>query len=488
MPVDIRIPVVETQGWRSYLAAQLPPLPSEAFNWSDSNKPYAFTSGTSPWMSRVPSGLTPTPLVRSGANFKAWVNATINSVAGGVRVLIDLRNAFGTPEVFTLNSFDLIGSSGDPTYSFGLYNTRLAGFIGHGPETTKIRMLANSMTQAQLDKMTTMPKSTFAPIQMGVARFYSATGQPFFLGGMGFESADQNLLTAVHPEMTDNDPPWETPVYTPQPAPHNGIVIAGPGPVTISHCAFIGVGRALLSQPPFECTNLGSQYSTVRIYNSEFDGRRHPDIDPARPRRCNPVMLNNDTVHVMEDVWLHHSNVSRYAANDENQNTSGTYAIRRFKVDHMTDTRNTDPAINGGQPLGGASPVTPLGWESSSANITLEDGIIEQDINYTLNGQAPAHFQMTTVGARNPQGGRFQMHNVRTTYTGYPEAGDFIIARVGATTYWRSDGYANTIQVYHPVNGNRLTAYEYTGTWPPNKATLGGLGITPETHYIVKLA
>ena len=464
------------------------PSPMLAHDWSETNRAWAYTSEND-WLDNLPLGNnTIVPLQRnSSLSFKQNVTNTVNANAG--RVVIDLRNETGAAETFHLDSFVKAGTGTQETYAFGLYVPRLAGFIGHGPDKTTIQMDANSMTQVQLDEMKTMTKASFAPLGMGCIRIDGTTtsGNSVLLGGVRFVAEDQNLLTEVAADMTDQNPSWEVPVFTPQPAPHNGLVIYPNATVFMSHCLFEGFGRAIISQPPFECTNFITQYSYVRIYHCEFDGRRAADIDPARPRRCNPIMLNNEYLHLLQDSYVHHSNVSRYAANDENRDTAGQYTLRRVKAEHMTDNGNTDPALNNGEPLGGWSPVTPFGWESSRATITIEDSIVHQGITGTLNGQAPAHFQMTTVGGVNPQGGRMSITGTRWHNEGYPDIDEFLILRIGATTYWRSDGYANTIEARHP-DGQLLTAYEYTGTWPPTKAGLASVGVTPATHYIVKLA
>lgn len=471
-----------TKMWNALGHPSLPyQLTGVSWDYSTSNVPWAYSSPTD-WEARIPSGTRRI----DGPDTDDW-NSIISTVMAQnttERVLINLPNR----PVFGMDAFTPIGSSGDPTYAFGAYHSRLIGAVGEGPDKQAIQMNSDSMTTAQLNRMATMTKASFAPLQMGIMRLDGLGTNFCYFGGVTIRSEDQNLLTAVASDMTDMNPSWETPVFTPQPAPHQGIVFYPGTNAILSHVRFQAAGRAILSQPPFEMANMTTQYSTTRIYNTEFDGRRSAVLDPAQPRRCAPIMANNETLHSMEDVWLHHSNVSRYAANDENRNTNGQYIVRRFKAEFMTDTRNVDPALNGGQPLGGHSPVTPFGWESSSASILVEDGYVHQGIDYTLNGQKPAHFQMTTVGSRNPQGGRLTIRNVRPYNEGYPDIDGFMILRVGNTTYWKSDGYANTIQVYHPVSGNRLTAYEYTGAWPPSRAGLAAVGVRPETHYLVALA
>ena len=451
--------------------------PSAPWDYSETNLPWAYTS-TNDWKSLVPAGADVRPLSNVGATFRERLN---NTLTDGVRSIVELPEGD-----FRLLSFvEAVPANNDPLYSFGYYNRNLAGFIGQGPDKTFVTMAAGSMSQLQLDTMKRPSKLKFEPLQMGMMRFDGsiAKGNNVFLGGLTFRAEDQPNVTELNADVTG--------IFLPQPAPHQGIVIYSRAEVLMSHVRFQAAGRALMGQPPFEMSNFTTQYSRVTIRRCEFDGRRSADLDPFTPRRCNPIMLNNETLHDMEYVYLHDGNVSRYAANDENAETQGLYSVRKFKIERISNNFNTDPRLNNGERLGGWSPVTPFGWESSKANIILEDGFIEQTINETRNGQVPAHFQMTVVGSTepvNPQGGRFRMERVKTTYTGWPEFDGFIIGRIGKASYWRSDGYETTLQVYHPETGVRLAAFELPDAWPPRLGDLTAAGVRPETHYLIKLA
>lgn len=450
---------------------------------------YDWSESYAPWMSSVapptdmflPVGVPVVHLMTSGPDFHTNLTNTINTA--GKRVIVELPAGD-----HRLTSFRPIGASGDPTYAFGFWHTNLAGLVSYaGPDKTTVTMAANSMSQEQLDKIATMPKAGYNPLQMGVMRVDGtmSKGNSVFLAGIGFRAEDQQKMQALAPDLVSSG------VFVQQPAPHQGIVIYTGADLTIVNCRFQGVGRAMTGQPPFEMSNLTTQASWVRIFNTEFDGRRAREIDPKQPRRCNPIMLNNEYSHVMTNVWLHHGNVSRYAANDQNRDTQGTYTVRRFKIEEISNTFNTDPDLAGGARLGGWSAVTPFGWESTKAVITLEYGTIHQSINETKNGQVPAHFQFTVVGEPsliNPQGGRFRMEHVRTTYTGWPELNGFIIGRVGVASHWFTDGFDVTMDVRHPDTGVRLKPYLIEGSWPPNRSDLDALGIVPSVNYLLKKA
>jgi hypothetical protein len=464
-------------------------LPGEAtavasYDWDDlANVPWAYRSEDD-WLNNLPLGNnTIVPIQVNGAlTFLQNANNTVNANPGNI--VLDLRNAFGAPQVYHLTSFNMAGTSGIPTYAYGMFIPRLRGFIGHGPDKTIIQMDAGSTNTDQLNEMKTMAKATFSPLQMSCIRLDGITtsGNSILLGGMGFRAEDQPLLTAVAADMTG--------IYVPQPSPHNGLYTYGGSTVYVSHCRFQAFGRAILGQPPFECANFSSQYGNVRIWNSEFDGRRSPDVDPARPRRCNPIMPNNEYWHEMTDCYIHHSNVSRYAANDQNRVTLGTYTLTRIKADYITERENIDPAINGGNSLGGMSMATPFGWENCNGTIIINDCIVHQRNARPPDGtgQKPAHFQMTNVVVNGRTDGSFTARGTLVYNEGHPDIDGYWIQRIGNTSHWKTQGYNNTLFIYNPLTGVRLTPYEYTGTFPPTRAFLEGLGVRQDTHYLVVLA
>lgn len=453
------------------------------YDWTDTNLPWAYDDEaefTEGW----PSDTVIVDLSPTGANLDEKLNNTINGVAGGGRVVVRLPEG-----VHHLTSFRMIGGSGSVTYAFGFWFPRLQGLLGHGADNTVVQMDANSVNSDQLAAMQGMDPTLFAPLQMGMCRFDGTEASPVLLAGLTFRAADQQNLTAVHPNLAALG------IVTPQPAPHQGVVFYGNWTTTkanqlhakVNHVRFQGAGRAVYPAPPFEMCNATSQYGNIIWKNCEFDGRRSAALDPARPRRCTVWMGNNEFESVMQDCWLHHTNVSRYASNDENRDYSGSYTLRRCKIEQIGNQLNVDPALNGGNSLGGWSAVTPIGWESSNATMLIEDCIIHQDNPYTKGGQVPMHFQMTIVGSRNPVGGRLTVRGTEFHNSGFPQLEGYVCARVGATSHFRTDGYATTMQVYHR-DGQRLTAYELGPTFPPTLESLASAGVTPATHYLIKLA
>lgn len=449
-----------------------------SWDWSESNLPWAY-SDTSAFTQDWPVGTSIVDIQTGSADFYTNLAATVNAAPG--RVVVRLGAG-----VYSVNKFRMIGASGLPLYSFGFWFPKLQGFLGQGPDKTFIQLDANATTvdtNGTTDRtadahtaMEQMDPADFAPISRGLCRFDGTNAaSPVLIAGVTFRAADQLPLTAKTGSGT---------YYVPQPSPHNGVVLYAGSYAIVQYVRFQAAGRAMSSAPPFECANVGSQYGTIQWRHCEFDGRRSASLDPAQPRRCGPIMVNNETVSEMEDCWLHHSNVSRYAANDENRDTQGEYTLTRCKAEQITNNQNRDPAINGGNSLGGVTNASCFGWESCNGTITLTDCIIKQDNNQS-SGSVPMHVQVTSVGARNPQGGRMYIYGGKYYNSGFPDLDEFLCVRVAPNTYWVSDGYNTTLHLFRK-DGYRLQPYQYTAAWPPTAATLASAGVTPSTHYLVR--
>jgi hypothetical protein len=430
------------------------------WDWSDSNVPYAFTDASEMY-ARLPAGLSVADLNTSSSDFYTNLANTVGAAPGRVVVRLPARR-------HVLHSFRLIGSSGDPKYAFGFWFPKLAGFICEaGPLNCSIEMAANSYTDAQLQAIAAMTSASNAPLQAGLCRIDSSESTPLFLAGVTFRADDQQMLTSV---------PSDVPAATPQPAPHQGVVLypASVGAGVITHCRFQGAGRAMTSSPPFEMANMTSQFGKFQVFKTEFDGRLSEVFNTARPRRCGPLMLNNEETSLLQDSWLHHSNVSRYAANDDNRVTTGAYSLTRVKAEQITNTKNDG--------LGGYTNATPLGWESVGGTITLTDCIVSQDNPYT-DKQIAQHLQLTTV-ARNPAGGRLRVNGGVFRNPGFPVLDGWLCFRITAS-HWQSDGYDTTLAVYRS-DGYKKAPYVYTGAWPPTAAALAAARVAPDTHYLVR--
>lgn len=454
-----------------------------AWDFSDSKLPWAYTD-SSAWTSRLPSGLATTAISTGSSDFYTNLMSTLNAAPGRTVVILP-------PGVFTVDQFRVLGSSGNPTYAFGFYHPKLAGFIGAGPDQTFIEMAPNSVSTEQLDYMKTMTQASFSPLQMGLCRIdtqYNSVAAPVYLGGLTFRAAPQNQLTAISADITNA-------VYVPQSAPHQGVVIYSDSnrrhsDSVLSHVRFQGAGKAMTSQPPFEMANITSQRNQLRYYNCEFDGRMSPVYDATQPRKCGPIMFNGGVDQQLFDSWLHHSNVSRYAANDETV-VSGTalsnhYALTRCKLEQITNNQNKQPPLNGGNSLGGYTNASGLGWESSNALIELTDVIVSQDNNLAV-GQVPTHLQFTNTGAARV-GGRVYVVGGDYRNTGWSQLNGYVTFRIQQTSNWWTDGFDTTIDVRKTAGGTRLIAHNYTGTWPPTQGYLDGNSLSPSTHYIVRAA
>lgn len=456
------------------------PLPTDTknYDWSDSNLPWSYTS-TSAWESKTPAGVPIVNISTASGDFWTNLNATVNAQPG--RFICRLSEGD-----YELDQFRMIGVSGSPNYATGFWFPKLAGLIGAGPDKTFVSMKANSMSTDQLNQLQTWGSSD-GPNQLNMFRIDSKTTEPAFLGGITFRADwQQNLPTAG--TISGGNPP-----VFPQPAPHRGPTFYGETSFTaqaeVWYCRFQGAGRAISSAPPFEHANIESGRGIIRYFNCEIDGRISPEYSVNRERKCGPIMFNKEVEGSMTDCWIHHSNISRYAVNDNTITTdplSRQYNITRCKAEQITNTRNTEPTMNGGVSMGGYTNASPFGWESTNAQINVTDCIVKQDNLYT-NGQIAQHLQLTGVDGWNPSGGRMTV--IGGTYTNaWTQLNGFLCMRIPSATMWYVDGLDNTLTIRETPTSPRKAPHVYTGSWPISSGYISSNGLSPETHYIVRLS
>lgn len=467
------LPSAAVNGRRPVLPAPPAPPPSLPHDWSEANPPWAYTS-TSVFTQGWPSGTKIVDLAGSGQDLYTRLNATLNANSG--RIVARLPAG-----VFTLDRFRKYGSGSGNLYAFGFFFERLQGLLGAGPDRTFVEMKANSLSSAQLSEMANLNPDNYAPLHLGMARLDGTQSSPVLLAGVTFRAADQQMLRSKHPNLN---------VALPQPAPHQGVLLyshSDPLGARVSYVRFQGAARALNSQPPFECANVQSGRGYVTWTKCEFDGRRSPALDAARPRRCAPVMLNSEYKSEFIDCWFHHSNLSRYAANDQNRPINGEYIVTRSKFEHITNNRNTDPNLNNGNSLGGYTNATPLGWESCAGKITIRDCILHQDNPNPTSGtgQIPMMFQLTSVGSRDPRGGRLYSYGGQYNWV-HGQLDGFIGLRISPNTYWWRDGFNTTLFIHHPTTQARLSPHVVEGVWPPTAQALEAAGVRSTTHYLIR--
>lgn len=451
-------------------------------DWDDANLPWSYAT-TDAFTEGFTEGITWTDLYTGTfAQSDLWsrITYTIAQVPGNGRVYV--RIPTGVHNVTSFQTPFVIPE--DPLYAFGLWFPRLSGLLGDGPDKTRIHLVANSYSQEQLDALATLDPDTFTPLGNAFARFDGAV-TPFLLGGIKFTAADQQNVTALHPNMAAKHG-----IVVPQPAPHVGIHFEpapsnGTSEFIVNNCAFVGCARALLGQPPFECGLINSQYTKSVFRRCDFDGRRDAEVDPLRPRRSTTALVNNEKDMSFVDCHFHHSNIGRFAGNDQNRSPAALstfYNFIRCKFDHMGDEGNTDPLINGGAPLGGVDTryISPFGFESTNARIRLTDCIITQNTTYARGGIA-----ITQVG-RNPSGGRMEVVDCVFRYEHKPYLNGFATMMIDPSTPWYTDGPATTTSVSREETPLTCHVYPTGSSWPPTEAYITAQGLTPETHYIVR--
>lgn len=453
--------------------------PGAPWDWGDHRLPWE-QGGPDASSADLPPGVPVVPIQTGAGTFVQRLNATLAAQPG--RAIIELPAG-----VHSYSEFTPIGSSGNPTYAFGYWNPKLAGYYSAaGAGECIVEMAPGSVSQAQLDYMSTMRQSDFAPLQMGLMRLdtvYQGVGVPIFLGGVTFEAGPQNMLTSVASDVVGG----LGTVYVPQSAPHQGVVVYTSGPThpdsVVSHVRFRGAGKAITSQPPFELGNFSSQRNAIKFKFVESDGRMSPRYDVTQPRKAQPVMLNGGITMPIEDSWLHHSNVSRYAANDESV-ASGTaqsihYSVARSRIEEITNNQNRQPPINGGDSLGGYTNASLFGFESSNALIELIDVYASVDNDQSV-GQVPTHIQLTNTGPSRV-GGLVRVVGGQWRHSKFPQLDGYVTMRIQRSTAWWTSGFENTLDIR--PNGTRLIPHEYIGSWPPTAAYLANY--PKETHFII---
>ncbi len=471
------------------------------YDWSDTNLPYAYAAGTKPWLDNLPSGAaTVVPIqVNASKTFRQNLKDTIAAAPG--RVIVELGE--GTYTLTKDQDYDsdtgeytLFARAGSTTwerlYAFGFFDSsyKLRGLVGQGPDKTIITWASNGYNSKQLTAMQTLSYSDAAsPIQASIWRFDSNSGSnstPVFIGGLTFRGTDQGLLSSYSGTLLGTST-----ITTPQPAPYGGIFhyANNGGRMTCSHVRFQGVGRATYSAPPFETGHVGSQRSYTKYYNCEFDGRLAAEVNATRPRRSGMVMFNNEYEGTIQDCWLHHNSLSRYAVNDENYTISNTqYTITRCKIDHVVDNGNVDPVYGS---LGGFSGYPACtGFESCMAAITLTDCI------FVIDGSLGSgtwgvqnHLSLTSTGA-DRHGGRLMIVGGEWRCDNRTAIDGFFTLRVPSNVAWYTDGLATTLSIKDSASGAPKTAYTVTNAQyhALTAASLASAGVTPATHYIARLS
>lgn len=467
--------------WRVPAEAGPVDPPAAAWDYSDSNPPWAYPADpverealfTAGWPQEVKDGIV--DLVGTG-NLRSKLDTTLAPVSGHAVVRL--------PDLQGQDLTDLLKA--DPnapdTFAYGGYHPKLLGFLGHGADRSWIELKPNSMSQAQLNLLGTLDPNAFTPSHLGSFLLQPHLRDDTYLAGVGFRAHDQPWLPTVHPNLAAKG------VTPNQPAPHAGLEIGSGKNFTIGYCAFVGFGRAIYPAPPFEHPNINSQYADGVIHHTDLDGRRHPDIDPAQPRRCTVYLGNNEDSSTVRRSWLHDTPLSRYAVNDQNRNTTGTYLVEESKIERIGNGA-VDPALNGGQPLGSASAAVSLGYESSQATIIMRDCIVSVDNDFFRSRNlwgAPQHVGFSNVTPATNRAGVAYFYGGEWRNTAYPEVDGFLCIRIYSDNAWWTTGVANTLFVYEYEGGPRKAPWHYTGTWPPTTGQIATAGVTPQTHYIVR--
>lgn len=430
----------------------------QSYDWSDSNVPWTLRSGqslTDGWPSQA-LNMVVDLIDNPSKDFVTNLDATISAYGGPCIIRLQAK---------TYHITNFMHPQTTSNYGLGYYNTRLHGFLGQGADQTIIQMDANSYTSAQLATIATLRSASDGdPVGFTVMRIgdgVTSWGE-VYMSGLTFRGCDQQTIT-------DYD---DTTGAAGGPAPYNGVTYWGVGGGITQNVRFQANAHAATSQPPFECGAISTQYSIHTFRRLEIDGRLAPEINASRPRRSAVYMGNNEASLVMEDVWIHHSNRSRYAVNDGNRSTFGTYSHTHVKVEHITD-------VDDG--LGGRTNAACVGYENCAGAINWSNPILHQDNAIAWN---TPHISLTTVASQtyaNPQGGRLTITDPVCTSVWSAMNGYLFIRAVASNTHWYTDGLTTTITITKA--GTRLQPYIVSSN--PTSASLVAAGVSSATHYLV---
>lgn len=435
-----------------------PTPPGDDTPWSDSNPPWALKASealTDGWPAAALTMIK--PLSSNGATFRDRLNNTLS--AGPCIVQLPA----GT---YHLNAFyqSTTGTNRTTTHGYGyLQPANLRGLLGAGANQTYIMMDPNSYTSEQVSAVSALSSSNTIQFYMmifaqGNYSTSGPTGNPLYISGITFKGSDQQPATSGAAAGT--------------PTPYSGVHFRGVNNGIIQYCRFQGCGRNFTTSPPYEIASLGMQYNNITVRRIESDGRLAPDVNSARPRRSGVLMMNNEFNIDMQDSWLHHGLLARYAVNDGNRPTTGTYRHTRLLLEEIGNVNNS----------GATHQRVPTGYENVGGNVIWTDTTIKQP----ATNWDRAHMQFTTVGGQsnsNPPAGTLNVTNCTFTHGHTPMDGYFVLYLSQSNNWWT--GNINTIPVVIKKGTSTLTPYRITSQ--PSTASLSNAGVSKDTHFLLIL-
>lgn len=466
------------------------PDPDAPF-WTDPHSP------ADQWASEADFTAPWSGVLSQWAGLDPWATADVRDLTGYTSdfraACIAMCNAASNPivirlpeELLHLTSF--VVPTGVQTFAFGMYHPNFRGWLGRGPGRTIVQQDAGSVSAAQITALEALTSSQTNALAMCLAQPGTGSTWSVLMSGLTMQAADQPTISSVN--FTTSSSP--NPVM-PQPAPHSGIMLGPNRDFFGSHLELLGCGYAINPSPPFEQTNLGSQYGKIRMHHVLSDGRRAASIDPARPWSCNPYMGNNEDLCEVAYTRFCHAPISRVAINDQNsgntETSAGAYTFGPgYQVDHIGN-HNVKPHLNGGASLGAYSGAVAHGFESVGGPLTFHAPHMSVDNPWTDNAISQ-HIGLNFVSGVNRQGGRLRIYGGTFRNTAFPWLDGWLCIRISQSSYWYTDGVANTIFVYAGADDSTLRKqpWLYTGAWTQAAMTAAATaaGVSPATHYLLR--
>jgi len=440
--------------------------------WSSSNLPWSYGQLQDDWPS---SALA---LVVSYTDNR-WYSASKTFV----QILDDACSTVGDCIIqlpagtFHISNFNYFRTSAN-AQAMGYFNANLRGLLGSGVLSTFIQVDPNSIDSTLIswqEALTTSNTCNTVAFRLG-----NNDSRDFYMAGITWLGTDQPNLNHSAIQAQPSNAPYTQDL----PACWGGLVLHGVGPGSLfQNLRFIGFGHALTNSPPFETGAIGSQSDNYTLRRVEIDGQIASTFDSSRPRRSGMLMLNSELNVTLEDGYLHHSERSGYTnyGHTTAARANGSITTTNWQVEHNADYDDGlggslgMPPFNHEEVLGPITHNAPIFGTYDRENWQVSHGYVGCSTVGTVNGLTIN--DPVIIGSYAQDNGCFSLRVPPTYYD-------------GNTNVWYTSSGSMPITV--TKNGVPLTMVR-VGSGTPygtsyTASQLQSAGITPDTHWLVKVS
>lgn len=311
------------------------------FDWNDTNTPWMLKSGET-LLDDMPAGV---PVVNAQDYSQSDdIYEVLTAIDSTVTEPVYVQLQAATYWINEMRSY-----GGTQYLGYANSNRRVMGLIGHGAESTHIRVSPTAVS-SNPDAMNYVLNATGSggPVQViGLYFSNTQTTVPLFFSGINFQGGLQTPLSVY---STASQAHFRKNENVASPLAYTGIALwrAVPG-ARMQFCRYQGFAYALNTAPPFESGAISSNWCDgMTITRTEIDGRISGDIDAARPVASGGIMWNKEQDVTLSDFWLHHTRRSGWATNTNTSDQTESYKSLRVKCEHIADTNDEYAGDNGG--------------------------------------------------------------------------------------------------------------------------------------------